>query len=360
MIKHVRFLSSFLLLSVCVMLSAAQAAADDLQNDFLRDLSQGLKARWEYSSAEQNTKDKTFVEVKSEMVHQELDKIKAYDKETFEDTEFDELVHAYIEAVKLQLNSLKYYEHLSFAYAAQWEAGYKIRNEIRQIMTSKYGLAVDETAEEEIETETEAIASSEETTQTTAKGLRIVNSDDIQVVINEVQEDAFFVKVDITVKNAGKAAVLVTMKNDEITVNDITVPSPMYVEAGPGKSANTILTFDKKLTLAEIGTNPVSRISFALLVQDRDSMNRIYSGKQINIEVGAENQLTLKPMEVTKDTVKQVQELLNQMGYECGTPDGLAGSKTHEAILRYTKEHGLQESQEITEELLESLEAAVG
>ena len=56
------------------------------------------------------------------------------------------------------------------------------------------------------------------------------------------------------------------------------------------------------------------------------------------------------------DTVKAVQEALNDLGYDCGTPDGIAGSNTKNAIARYKKDRLFSElSSEITEELLASL-----
>ena len=41
-----------------------------------------------------------------------------------------------------------------------------------------------------------------------------------------------------------------------------------------------------------------------------------------------------------KDTVKKVQQALNDAGYNCGTPDGVAGKKTAVAITQYRTERG--------------------
>ncbi len=59
-----------------------------------------------------------------------------------------------------------------------------------------------------------------------------------------------------------------------------------------------------------------------------------------------------------KAVVKVVQEALNAAGYNCGTPDGIAGSKTGEAISAYEKEKKLNVNGVITDELLDSLEIA--
>lgn len=57
----------------------------------------------------------------------------------------------------------------------------------------------------------------------------------------------------------------------------------------------------------------------------------------------------------SKDTIKQVQEALNAAGYDCGTPDGVAGGKTISAISAYRNANGLPEGTEIDEILYQAL-----
>ena len=56
-----------------------------------------------------------------------------------------------------------------------------------------------------------------------------------------------------------------------------------------------------------------------------------------------------------KDTVKKVQQALNDANYPCGTPDGVAGKKTKAAIKDYQKDHGLTVTGTVTDELLVSM-----
>ncbi|MBR3238453.1 MAG: peptidoglycan-binding protein [Oscillospiraceae bacterium] len=56
-----------------------------------------------------------------------------------------------------------------------------------------------------------------------------------------------------------------------------------------------------------------------------------------------------------KDTVKQVQQALNDAGYNCGTPDGIAGKKTAAAITQYQTEKGLEATGTIDDALLEAM-----
>ncbi len=62
-----------------------------------------------------------------------------------------------------------------------------------------------------------------------------------------------------------------------------------------------------------------------------------------------------KTKQYNSDTIKQVQEALNKSGHECGTADGIAGSKTKEAIKAYQSENSMEADGEIDEELLVSL-----
>ena len=54
--------------------------------------------------------------------------------------------------------------------------------------------------------------------------------------------------------------------------------------------------------------------------------------------------------------VKIVQQKLNENGYDCGTPDGMAGSKTTEALMAYQKKNGINVNGVITDELLEAMQ----
>lgn len=53
-----------------------------------------------------------------------------------------------------------------------------------------------------------------------------------------------------------------------------------------------------------------------------------------------------------KEIVKKVQQALNDAGFDCGTPDGIAGKKTYAAITDYQTAKGLTVSGVIDDELL--------
>ena len=60
-----------------------------------------------------------------------------------------------------------------------------------------------------------------------------------------------------------------------------------------------------------------------------------------------------------RETVKMVQQALNDAGYDCGTPDGIAGKNTKNAIIAYQQANGLEETGVVDDALLESLGISV-
>lgn len=54
-------------------------------------------------------------------------------------------------------------------------------------------------------------------------------------------------------------------------------------------------------------------------------------------------------------TIKKVQKKLNSCGYDCGNPDGIAGSKTKKAVKKYQRDNDLTVTGTINAKLLKSL-----
>lgn len=65
-----------------------------------------------------------------------------------------------------------------------------------------------------------------------------------------------------------------------------------------------------------------------------------------------------KPVVEYKDvtTIRIVQQALNDAGYNCGNPDGVAGGKTTEAVTKYQTDKGLTVNGLVTDELLQALD----
>lgn len=56
-----------------------------------------------------------------------------------------------------------------------------------------------------------------------------------------------------------------------------------------------------------------------------------------------------------RETIRQVQQALNEAGFDCGKADGIAGKATAGAVLKYQQAKGLTADGNINDELIESL-----
>lgn len=65
--------------------------------------------------------------------------------------------------------------------------------------------------------------------------------------------------------------------------------------------------------------------------------------------------IALAEVYTDSDTISKVQQALNDLGYDCGPADGIAGRRTTGAISQYQQDKGLDETGEIDDELLKSL-----
>ena len=61
-------------------------------------------------------------------------------------------------------------------------------------------------------------------------------------------------------------------------------------------------------------------------------------------------------VEYDVEAIAFVQEYLNENGYDCGTVDGILGSKTSNAISQYQIDHGLEATGQVSAELLDEIE----
>ncbi len=98
--------------------------------------------------------------------------------------------------------------------------------------------------------------------------------------------------------------------------------------------------FEKKLT--EVIAFNYKSLYQALFFIGEDKIQAIYFLNGIYYNANSE-------------TVKVVQEFLNEQGYNCGTPDGIEGGNTKNALLAYQKDNGLYESGIVDDSVLKSM-----
>ena len=69
--------------------------------------------------------------------------------------------------------------------------------------------------------------------------------------------------------------------------------------------------------------------------------------------------LAISASEVDQSNVKSVQSVLNYWGYNCGTPDGIAGGQTEQAVRQYQHDQGIEETGVITIDLVNRMIAGI-
>ena len=83
----------------------------------------------------------------------------------------------------------------------------------------------------------------------------------------------------------------------------------------------------------------------------------VYEGQYIELSRCHFDPAPAKLEKVYTDTeiIKTVQGVLNELGYDCGEPDGSAGPRTKAAILQYQKDNSLPENGMVSESLVNAL-----
>jgi localization factor PodJL len=66
------------------------------------------------------------------------------------------------------------------------------------------------------------------------------------------------------------------------------------------------------------------------------------------------------PLAPNPELVGRAQALLNQLGYDAGAPDGVMGDRTREAIRHFESQNGLEETGEVSVQLVTALESLAG
>lgn len=353
--------------SLC-MSSAMYVLADDAQDNFLKDMAEGLTARWAYDSDEDAMSNSEFMEYRTQLVNEEYDRISKYAEEDFENEKFSLMAHAYIEAIEMQLDAVKYYTELPDIYNSEWSAGYNVRAMLIPDFVDHYGLDVPEEQvvpfrEDSGKTISAAVDTSEKTENEASEEnnseIELFNDQGIKVVITGMKEpDYTSTDFYIKVENLNHHNIIVSSDNYQMVVNGTMIYSPLYAEVQSGKTANTTMSFWKN-DLDSAGIDKIREMSMNIMIVDADTYGTLYMGEEKFLSVSDDNKISEKSVYTDKENIQKVQSLLNSAGYDCGSADGVPGKQTNSALLQFEKDHNLPETTDITPELIEALESAI-
>lgn len=352
---------------------SSMAAEGNEQESFLKDMAEGLNARWEQETDESTMSSSEIMEYRTGMANEEYSRLSQYKDVVFESEKFNLMAHAYIEAIELQLDAVKYYTELPGIYETEWSAGYNIRAALIPEFVDSYGLNV---PEEEIATfrdgnagasdtvyetsaDAETSAAESQSTNNQATEIELFNDEGIRVAITGMEEPNLnSTKINVSIENLNHHDILVSTVNSQVVVNGQMVPALLWAEVQSGKTSNTTMEFFET-DLEAAGIDKIDELSFTIQIMDGESFLPLYEGNEKFLIIDDGYQISEKEVYTDTESIQKVQSLLNEAGYDCGAADGVPGKQTNNALLQFERDHGLPETTDITPELIETLEAAI-
>ena len=126
-----------------------QVVKDEKQEECIDTLKAALEERWDVVSGKSFDEDKI---VYKENPENELEKMQKYEGESFEDKDFEKIIHEYIGALKSQVEGAQYV----FQDTAQFEElynveGYDVRSKCVKKLVDKYDFSVDEKYQDQLD-----------------------------------------------------------------------------------------------------------------------------------------------------------------------------------------------------------------
>nr|WP_295310469.1 DUF5780 domain-containing protein [uncultured Blautia sp.] len=164
---------------------------------------------------------------------------------------------------------------------------------------------------------------------------------DIQVYVMSWDENNLPVKIHSNYMKYGNESYV------SIMMGGVNLINGAYVNAEDGDTFYTVMA-DQVCNVKK---------SKALVVAYSTFDGEVWTNPLINDWIAAYGGKKLvEPVVYTdKETVQKVQEGLNGAGFDCGTPDGVAGAKTYEALHGYQKANDLAITDDITDSLLNKM-----
>lgn len=333
--------------------------------ELLKDMSEGLSARWE-SDENENTMTRTeLVEYRRKLVNEEYLRLNKYSEQSFENEKFDMLAHAYIDALETQLQALDYYDEMEGLYDIEWGSGYSVRALIIPTFVDSYGLVADEELVSEFRNgNTATITEQTNMDNTSDKGsetsIELFNAEGIKVTMTGMDEpNATMTRFRLNIQNLNHHDIVVNTSDYQLVANGVMVNSPLFVEVQSGKTANATMDF-YQMDLDTAGIDKIRELSFAVDILDQSSFMTLYKGDEKFLVINDKNEVSERAVYTDKKNIQKVQTLLNAAGYNCGAADGVPGKQTNSALLQFEKDHGIAETTDITPELIEILESTIG
>lgn len=387
-----QLLISGLILTNCIF-SVPMSVYADTQENFIKDLQEGISARWEYNEDVDETtlSQDEYVENRRTMVNKEYEKLQKYKEQTFDNEKFNILAHAYIDALECQINALDYYTEATNIHNQLWDAGYNVRSILIPDFIDSYGLQLDGENVQEFRDQKELLnspytveitesvntdntstddnmsASSIDTsnvnlTESKQEPIEIYNNDGIKVTISKYERTSYgSAKLYMDVVNLYHKDIIVSTSNYNCVINGTTVNASPYGDIASGKTGVSVLEIYTADQLNISDTKDIKSIDFKLTIYTKNGNTQNFKDESGEIYLDVNNDIVTQRVVYTdKENIQKVQQLLATLGYNTGSVDGVPGQLTNNAILQFERDHGLEENTDITPALIEALEQFAG
>ena len=155
-----------------------------------------------------------------------------------------------------------------------------------------------------------------------------------------------------------------SMAEEQVVVFDEGLPEIDFVGQG-GEQADALDDVD--LSELEVDDSEDYRYFVEIIAKTKTWLLYNYQDiVQIQFYFDAEDNISLVALYdviqviADKETTRTIQEYLNENGYDCGMPDGIAGNATKAALKRFQEDHDLYPSGYIDDCLMKYLNAQNG
>ena len=204
----------------------------------------------------------------------------------------------------------------------------------------------------------EILDASKEVQTASDNDIEIFNNEGITISIGNMERLSYGAyRIHIHAENLNHHNIIISTEDYKAVINGKMINSSLQGEVQSGKTAS--INWDiYDNDLADAGIEKIESISFKVMISDASNYSKLYTGEEKFFNVTEDNTITPREVYNDKEHIRQVQELLNKLGYECGSADGVPGKLTNSCILAFEKDHGLNEATEITPELIAALEKA--
>lgn len=159
----------------------------------------------------------------------------------------------------------------------------------------------------------------------------------------------------LTIQNLTHHDVSADMRDVNVNGAMINTGALFSIAAGKEQTSDCYLMWENLKDAGITEAEEIKDITFSVNISDAQTYQKLASLGPFYVAIDESGNVVNRVVYTDRETIREVQSLLNAAGYDVGSADGIAGKKTNNMILQYERDHGLPEDTDITDELLDAL-----